>query len=106
MCCAQDSISVTMQNANILYVSVLYVWQIYGVQAVYITMCVHRCVYSCTCTLRENSMKMRTQLMSLQVVRACVCVHEWCVCVCGVCGVCVCVCVCVCGTSMVHRLFT
>ena len=25
MCCAQDSISVTMQNANVLYVYVLYV---------------------------------------------------------------------------------
>ena len=54
----------------------------YGVQAVYITMCVHKCVDSCTCTLCENSVKMRTQLMSLQVVRACVCMHEWCVCVC------------------------
>ena len=29
-----------------------------------------------------KSVKMRAHLMSLQVVQACVCAHEWCVCVC------------------------
>ena len=86
-------------NASILYVYVLYVWQIYGVQAVYITMCVHKCVHSCTCTLCENSVKLRTQLMSLQVVRACVFSAR-------VVCVCMCVCMCVCVTNMVYRLFT
>ena len=33
-------------------------------QAVYITMCVHKCVHSCTCTLCENSVKMLTQSLS------------------------------------------
>ena len=64
-----------------------------SVQAIFIPICVHRCVHSCTCTLCENSVKMRTQLMSLQVVQACVCVHAsvW---------------LCVCVMNIVYRLFT
>ena len=47
----------------------------YGVQAVYITMCVHKCVHSCTCTLCENSDSVRNKNpKSLQVV-LCVCAH-------------------------------
>ena len=102
-------------NASVLYVYVLYVGQIYGVQAVYITLCVYKCVHSCTCTLCENSDSVRNKNpKSLQVV-LCVCVHM-CVCVfihahvrfvktlqvVQAQSLCVCACVCVCTCVYIH----
>ena len=62
-------------NASVLYVYVLYVTNIWC-QAVYITMCVHKCVHSCTCTLCENSVKMRTQSLS-KWYKPSLCVCVW-----------------------------
>ena len=60
----------------------------------YITMC----VYSCTCTLCENSVRNKNPMSLLVVQAQSVCAYlcvRICVCVVCVCGVCVCVCVCV-----------
>ena len=50
-------------------------------QAVYITMCVHKCVHSCTCTLCENSVRNKNpksqQVVQAQSVCVCVCVCVW-----------------------------
>ena len=102
-CTVHECMYVLCTRFHFLIMQVYCMCVIYGVQAVYITMYRHRCVHSCTCTLRENSVKMRSQLMSLQVIRACkwyepasVCARVVCVCVSvnfatKVCGVCVCV---------------
>ena len=66
---------------------------IYGAQAIYITMQVCAGVHSCKFILCNNSVRNKNP-KSLQLVQAQLCV---CVCVCGVCVWCVCVCgVCVC----------
>ena len=75
MCCAQDSISVTMQ----LYcMCMCCMCDKYMCQAVYITMCVHKCVHVHVHVV--HSVKMRTQSLS-KWYKPSLCV---CVCVGGV----------------------
>ena len=71
MCCAQDSISVTMQVYCMCMCCMCDKYMVSG--CVHNNVCAHKCVHSCTCTLCENSVKMRTQ-SGTSPVCVCVCV--------------------------------